>query len=376
MEFNEFRTMPGPLLIFGAGPAGEEAAKCCRALGLDVLAIIDNDPEKVGQITGQLPVYRTPYLPGLYLDARIIIAVADIADVVRQLNGMGYRNFYPAGQLLETLAPSDDTDAFRRYRIEACIACHKAYLNPGRVFLRSVDIVVTERCSLRCRDCANLMQRYREPQTYPVGDVTRAIHDLFYATHAIHEFRFIGGEPLLHPDLHKLVGFSVVPGVEKLLIYTNGTLSLKPEQIDAFCTEQVLFIITRYPGLSRRIDDLIAILRAHGIAYVVQPAGAWTKCCEIEQHQRTNEDNRDLFLRCCSKNTFTLLKGKLYRCPFAAHGANLGLLPDEGIALNTRDAADRVKAFLAQDLWKHCDFCTGRTFDAPKIPAAVQGAVD
>lgn len=31
------------------------------------------------------------------------------------------------------------------------------------VILNSIDFIVTERCSLRCRDCSNLMQYYKNP---------------------------------------------------------------------------------------------------------------------------------------------------------------------------------------------------------------------
>ena len=44
-------------------------------------------------------------------------------------------------------------------------ACEKYYDNAKDVLnLKAMDIVVTERCSMKCRDCSNLMQYYVKPQ--------------------------------------------------------------------------------------------------------------------------------------------------------------------------------------------------------------------
>ena len=36
--------------------------------------------------------------------------------------------------------------------------------SPDKLWLYSLDVMVTERCSLRCKDCSNLMQYYAHPQ--------------------------------------------------------------------------------------------------------------------------------------------------------------------------------------------------------------------
>ena len=35
--------------------------------------------------------------------------------------------------------------------------------------LKTIDIQVTERCSLKCKDCSNLMQYYERPQNSEIN---------------------------------------------------------------------------------------------------------------------------------------------------------------------------------------------------------------
>ena len=48
----------------------------------------------------------------------------------------------------------------------------------------------------------------------------------------------------------------------------------------------------------------------------------------IRHHKRTNSELEEVFKQCCVKYLYTLLHGKLYRCPFIANAANLKAIPD------------------------------------------------
>ena len=64
--------------------------------------------------------------------------------------------------------------------------------------LNSVDLVVTERCTLKCKDCSNLMQYYTKPETLEEASITEEVDILLSLVDKIHEIRVIGGEPLLN----------------------------------------------------------------------------------------------------------------------------------------------------------------------------------
>ena len=37
--------------------------------------------------------------------------------------------------------------------------------------MRSVDIVVTEKCTMKCVDCSNLMQFFEKPESYEIDEM-------------------------------------------------------------------------------------------------------------------------------------------------------------------------------------------------------------
>ena len=48
-----------------------------------------------------------------------------------------------------------EDDEYLEYSINAVIECQTNFLDENKLHLRSIDIVVTERCSLKCKDCSN-----------------------------------------------------------------------------------------------------------------------------------------------------------------------------------------------------------------------------
>ena len=38
-----------------------------------------------------------------------------------------------------------------------------SYQDKEKLFIQSLDLVLTEKCSLKCKDCSNLMQFYAKP---------------------------------------------------------------------------------------------------------------------------------------------------------------------------------------------------------------------
>lgn len=102
------------------------------------------------------------------------------------------------------------------------------------------------------------------------------------------------------------------------------------------------------------------------------------------RHYRNLEQQKEIFGSCCAKNLITLLKGKIYRCPFSANAARLKAVPDYendyiNIFKEPQKAADiyemkkKVRTFLLEKkILETCDYCNGRPYGAPEIPPAIQ----
>ncbi len=383
------KTEKSPVIIFGAGVVAEALYYACAKKGIKVECFCDNNINKTKSDLCDTKVFHTQDLKAKYKNAVFLISAADIKDVINQLVSLSYSKWYPTRLLLKDFnvyqyqfsAPQD----FVEYAVSTCLLCQDNYLSQDKLFLRSVDLIITERCSLKCRDCSNLMQYYRKPADCDINELMLSIESFCGIVDEVNEFRVIGGEPLMNKDFFFVMKRLIdEPKVRKIVVYTNGTIVPRPEQIELLKSKKVLFIITDYGKLSKKLDGLIRLLEQDKIAYYVQKARGWTDCAKITEHRRSSKEQKEVFKNCCAKNTFTLSCGKLYRCPFSANSDRLRAVPDyanDRIDISYKSCGDkeilevkkRIKAFLTEkEYLQACDYCSGRPFTAAEITPAIQ----
>jgi hypothetical protein len=346
-----------PIVIYGAGIVGQALVKA----GVKAQAFIDNNPNK--HTCMKLPVLSVLRFKQMFPEAFVIISTADIWDTFKALSGYEWTT---CGHYLANYEP---TSTFERYAINTAINCQNAFvddLEGKKLFLHSVDLIITERCSLKCKDCSNLMQYYEHPKDVGTAELLNSIDQLFSVVDEVNEVRVIGGEPFMNKDWHIIVKRLLEePKLHYVVIYTNGTIV--PDHLDALVNDKVMVLVTDYGH--RNTKTLIAELKDHGIPCRIEKVGGWTACGEVKKHNRSRLNNEKVFRECCVHNLTNLSNGKLYRCPFEANAVRLGLIPDEGQPITTRDD---IKAYIEKQSINACDWCNGRPFGAPEITPAIQ----
>ena len=99
----------------------------------------------------------------------IIVTVVDIQDIVKIIKSTFNNKWYSLSEFIDKdklnqLIIQKKEDEFLNYSLEAMYEMHKSYLkNNNGLSLRSIDVMITEKCTLKCKDCANLMQFYEKP---------------------------------------------------------------------------------------------------------------------------------------------------------------------------------------------------------------------
>ncbi len=375
----------GPVLIFGAGAVGELLLRLCQEAGIPVGGFVDNNSGLAGNLKHGIVVYPPATAKQQFGNVPVLISAADIGDIVEQLRGLGFGTLIPGGPFVRDvdfsryeLSVSED---FIDYTASTCTLCHDAYLNADTLFLRSVDIVITERCSLKCKDCSNLMQYYEQAKNCDFDEIRDSISALCGIVDGINEFRVIGGEPFMNKDIGKVLSLLIPESkVRKIVIYTNGTIIPRPDLIPVLSDSKVLMLVTDYGPLSPRMGKLIEFMEKHDIAYYRRPAENWTDCARIVKHDRSPEAHHRIFRECCCKNLFTLISGKLFRCPFAANADRLRAVPDlpnDYVDMCTPNSRHELKAAIRSLIFHRqtldiCDYCDGRPLEAPHIIPAIQ----
>lgn len=381
-----------PVVILATTPVGEAIHQALLDRGVNVAAFCDAKPGKAGSRFSGLEVVHTPEVGRRFPQARVVIAVADAADAVEQLleSGIAEEDIFSAASLLADFSERCERHKYSRpleymrYAVSSYINAYMWAGDESALSLRSVDVVVTERCSLRCRDCSNLMAYYASPKDFDSESVLDAAARLCASVDGIAEFRVIGGEPLMNRDwVHVVEGLLKLSQDRYVVIYTNGTILPTEVQLDALKGERVVFNITDYGLLSRNLEPLCELLARYRIAYTVVSMDGWVDCGKVRPHNRTAEQLKRIYADCCAKNLYSLLGGELYRCPFAANANNLRAIPqDEGNGVDLLDTIScselrrRIEAYVTRDSFlPACDFCNGRSYFAPSsFPPAIQAS--
>ncbi|OGO81129.1 MAG: hypothetical protein A2Y21_07235 [Clostridiales bacterium GWC2_40_7] len=388
---NEIRKEEIPIIIFGAGIVGEILSCFCKKEGIKIECFCDNNRSKAQSNFCDMEVIFTPDLKAKYKDAIFLITAADIKDIVQQLHESGYTKCFAGGPLLRDFdisqCPLDISMDFAEYALGTCVLCHDYYLNPGQLFLRSVDVIVTERCSLKCKDCSNLMQYYKKPEDCDINQLLQSIDAFCAVVDEVNECRVIGGEPLMNKEFHLIVKRLIdEPKVKKIIIYTNGTIIPNEKQMMSLRNKKVLVFITDYGLLSRNLSGFLQVLEKNDISFFVRKATGWTNCSTIMRHNRSADRLREIYKDCCAKNLVTLSNGKLYRCPFTANAARLSAVPDykdDYVDLfeeplddvNIHEVKNKVREYLLnKEYLETCDYCNGRSLADPEIPPAIQAS--
>lgn len=200
--------------------------------------------------------------------------------------------------------------------------------------LLHLDVVITECCSLKCRDCSNLMQYYQRPDNISSSGVIGDLKKLFDCMR-VRELKLLGGEPFVNQkvltDVLYYLSNEAEDCVDTINIITNGTIIPKEECIEAIKNNpKVIISFSNYGDLSVRQKEFVELCNKKGISYtVIDDTYNWLDFGQVIKYDESDMFVRRQYQHCYNKkNCNTLYRGGLYACPRQAHGIRLGLLPD------------------------------------------------
>ena len=309
-----------------------------------------------------------------------VVAAMDIHEILPNIKlKFPNANIYCLGEYLKNQKVEKKIDGkeknFVEYSLKGVESWHKSFLDNDTKFIRSMDVVISERCSLKCVDCSNLMQFYESPQDISYEEILKDFDALLERVNHIYEIRLIGGEPFMNKEIYTIINYFLAnEKISKIVVYTNATIPLKADEMKGFNNSKLVFFITDYGSLSKNTEKVKNILDEMSVAYRAVPPENWTDSAKIGKHSRNEIDNQAIFDKCCGKNLYTLMYGKLYRCPFTANAERLKAIPNEkdNSVLVTADSSEISSFLYGQKYTPACDHCNGRSYDAPEIIAAIQ----
>jgi organic radical activating enzyme len=370
------------LILYGAGDLGKLALEALRRAGIRVDAFCDDSPAKQGTLWRDAPIISFAELARRDRAARILISMNYLSPALRELTKLGFEDIGNCVGVFDSAMLTDVDVGVHALEIDRKIDWHRREcakaIDETALNIKYIDVVVTEKCSLRCIDCSNLMQYYKKPRHADFDGIIGDLHNIMNSVDGVDEIRLLGGEPFINKQFGDILRrINVYRNIRHIIVYTNATVLPDATALTALADARVTVNITDYGALSRKCDELINLLKRSGVAYLVKQPN-WTDSGRIRPQQKSHEELDQQFQRCCVNDILTLLNGRIYRCPFAANLANLDVAPAHAseIVEVVDDWPAMRKAlrslYLRPERLTACTYCSGRDYTTPKIPAAIQ----
>ncbi len=255
-------------------------------------------------------------------------------------------------------------------------------LLPGRRLYPRLVLVMTTFCSLRCRDCNNLMARYEHPSHFEPKDLFYDLEDLLDGVDTLTELELIGGEPFIYPHLAKVIKKAL--SNKKILfvsLTTNGTVIPDEKMMKLLSDKRIRVEISDYGLANQKIDDLAEAFDYHGVRYDRNPDLSWVSPGDVTKRGKSREQLAQEYQQCFSfKYCNTILKGRVYHCSRAAHLTDLGYMDHP---LDSYDIHRVRSRSQKRDDFKHywlapytmaCDYCDHAL--KKKVRAGIQEGSD
>jgi len=384
----QIKTTSSPVILFGAGDYGKLALYALEILGIKVSYFCDSNEKREGEFYCNIKIISLKTLSKLGSDIHVFISSNSITSIAFQLEEINISNVYNCASLFKKVDFSLFDIGLQLPQIKRRISlyegtCLRQENKKSNVLdLMALDIVITEACTLKCKDCSNLMQYYVSPKNTDLDMLFRSIDKLMKCVDRIREVRVLGGEPFVNKQIGKIVNKLVLKdNIDNVVIYTNATIVPNGENLLSLQNDKVIIDITNYGNLSKKYDKLIETLENNKICFNTETATEWTDSGKIQYRERTGNELAEMFSKCCVRDVMTLLHGKLYRCPFSANGTNLKAIPfndaeivdmtDQTKSINVTKS-EIIQLYECKQYLLACSFCNGRDYRTPKVTAGTQ----
>lgn len=365
-----------PIILFPFGRDGKAALDTFLAHGYTVCAIWDNF--KYGQTYHGIPVEK-PEAVADDTAAVVLCAGTSIQEMLLKQAESLCQEVYLGGDVLRSMELSYREYGSNFMLINQSIESEWSHSHPDQLVLHSLELPITDRCSLRCRDCSNLMQYFTNPTD---ADIEATLADADYVLNCvdrIEQLRLLGGEPFVSKQLYRYVQHFVnCDKIEFIHIFTNGTIVPTGDNLECLKHPKVFVNISNYGPLSRHIEEIESLFQQEHILYRAADVTEWTDCSGIAEHHRSCEELSQIFGDCCASRLLTLRGGRLFICPFLANAQALHAIPkavDESLELSGykgMELRQALREFMEKTYFCGCDFCAGRPRGVVNIPAAIQ----
>ncbi|SDB60278.1 radical SAM protein [Butyrivibrio sp. INlla16] len=255
--------------------------------------------------------------------------------------------------------------------------------NTEKVFINTLDVYLTQKCSLKCKYCYIYENSY-PPEKKVNFDKERILKDLDLVCDAASFIKRLvpfGGEPFLHPDIAEIIErMAEKKNVGTIDIISNGIFNQPDEVLKRLKFENVKINISNYnqalpEEMIKRREENIRKMAELGLNVVVHnDTPEWRKPGALTNNG-LSDDELIAKKRCCANfceigenekdttETMVVKNGKFFTCQHCDTMYNLGVVddPEDYIELDGSiigiELAKEIKKLVNKPYYDACRYC-------------------
>lgn len=378
------------IIIFGYGYLGKKIANILIEQNMSIDCFCDNSDEYISENFYGIPVIS--FKDTIYRNNKnpiFIVSVynkADQQNIYSNIEKIGFKNYeiYDVDYFFSNIETTNYKVLCEKFDFNALTIRLEKDLLENTTYLYSylIELIVTERCSLKCKDCSHFMQYYEDPMHYKKEDLFSYIDAMDNIFDSVERIDIVGGETLLHPDIYEVLAYAQTKSTWKyVFLITNGTILPDKKDLLKLDTSRLGFMLSDYGKLSKNRTKLIELLDELNIIYYLCPFEQWRDMAHIEYRNKTIPQLIKTYKECEHQN-ITIINGNLFSCIHLGSTYQLKAVPQKEIycidIMNKNKDVSVIKKEVKQLLYfteylDGCNWCRGRTkSENSAIPIAIQ----
>lgn len=391
------------IAVYGAGRIAQQVVRIMLSLGISVKRVIVSSGTSNPFHLHGIDVYEVNDIDDwLVFDVVLVCTLekyhSEIKEILEEKGCYNYRFVSERdAEMLDEIVPACIMhDTFRewyrgmnadvlqqmckekKYDYLASKDCYRQYMgliDSGELVIPRLVVVLGTKCSLRCRDCNNLIPYFKPQYELDTTKIIDSINIILGRCYKILRLELIGGEPFLCSNLKEVLQNIISNrSIEQIEITTNGTIIPNEELKPLLKNENVKIRISNYEPLvsSNKIEEY---LKSNDIRYeILEGTSEWIDAGGIEKRNRTKSALVENYRRCQgSRYCRTLYENHIFKCARAASLFALGKMSeDDKLCVNDNLTANQVKQFWIEEYSAACDYCDMGNDELRYVKSAIQ----
>lgn len=371
------------IVIYGTTVGGKVVYQCLQNAGIEVDFFCDRS-QKYRQFCG-CSVKDPSVLEkeGGYIILNVL--TRSFESACQFLEQISYQEVYTCRKLIKDKTVEDFIyDENEKELVANFLEKYPIYADDNRdenIILPSLEVFITERCTLRCRDCSHLIPRYQQPRDYDISEIIVNLENVLKITKGVLDLIILGGEPFLHGELYKLLEWGYErEDIGTLTILSNGSVMPNEHLFTIMQKTKARIRISNYGKYSICLHEIQKICDKKGIACFVNDE-LWVDMGRPCKHNYMLNELKEIFTDCPFSYSLLLLQGKIYRCAHVAHLNNLGIISTDGHDSidvlkvaddNVQEKKGELQRYMGIGYLEGCNMCNGIKNSIQGVEPAIQ----